>query len=322
MSQFHAPITRIWVKFVVFRYAGQFIHVKNVPQEERRLQVSQAFLHRTVASLKEDVQRCTTELVSISTKFLQATELIMASARWLGRRRNSCRRNGVRLSQLPIPGIAHVRSSVEAVDLKLLQPRGRWAEESTGLGREQRYEGKRNGEGDDDGMAEWLSGLRGKSQKSTSRLRARIGKVRDFSLPFPNRNRFTKSMSVSLSHISMIESPSFPYFLFVIQCFIPEHPNHGAKSEEPVQIARSFEAVDWPFLKGFGWPIDYVCEWPSFQYDRAEKRQTRAFRNMRQKTDILTWPLLLVPIFWTNQNKIFNLRRSRDLVIIMMILEL
>jgi hypothetical protein len=37
--------------------------MKSVPQEEQRLQVPQASLHRTVQNLKEYVQGCTTELV-------------------------------------------------------------------------------------------------------------------------------------------------------------------------------------------------------------------------------------------------------------------
>jgi hypothetical protein len=41
----------------------EIIQIKSVAQEEQHLQVSQAFLYRTVQNLNEYVQKCTTELI-------------------------------------------------------------------------------------------------------------------------------------------------------------------------------------------------------------------------------------------------------------------
>jgi transposase len=51
------------VNLFAFRSPDPVIHTKRVPQEEQRLPLPQAFLHRAVQDLKEYVQECTTELV-------------------------------------------------------------------------------------------------------------------------------------------------------------------------------------------------------------------------------------------------------------------
>jgi hypothetical protein len=63
ISQFQTPITHGWANLLVCRYRDEIIHTKSVLQGEQRWQMPQTFPHRSVQKLKENIQRCTSELV-------------------------------------------------------------------------------------------------------------------------------------------------------------------------------------------------------------------------------------------------------------------